>query len=339
MLRRFRYVLPLICIIFLNAQPAHNQRTRNASSRLMMVHGVVRHKNSNTPAENILVRLEDVHGSLIQQVATDRSGKFQFSGLEAEQYRVVAHSPGFAEAQQEVDLTTSQTAYVLMQIVPDDSSQRMTVGVVDARVSAAARHEFDLARQIMSGQPNRDGLVESVRHLEKAIKDDPAFFDAQLMLGTVYMDLGNWQKAETALNAALKIDEKSLAAHFALAETLKQQKKLKKAEGVLQKILLLDNKSWYAHYELARVYWEMGDIRSAGPEVARALQLKPDYADGYLLAGNILLRAHQAENALAQFEEYLRLSPDGKFAVETRAMVSKIKQALSQKKSPGENRY
>lgn len=337
MLLRVRNIFPFVLLIFFTAHPVYNQRLPNPSAPVMVVHGIVRYRNSNTPAENVLVRLEDVSGSVVQQVVTDRLGKFQFSGLQPEQYRVVARSPGFEEAQQQLDLKTGPTAYVILQLAPGNSSERKSVGVIDVRVSPEARKEFEHAGEIMNGKTSRERLGESVRHLEKAIKIDPAFFEAQLMLGTVHMDLGNWQKAETALRAALKLEAKSMAAHVALGETLKRQKKLNDAESVLKEALSLDNSSWHAHYQLATVFWEMGDLKKAGPEVARALQLKPDFADGYLLAGNILLRAHQAENALPQFEEYLRLAPDGPFAVDTRALVNKIKKALSEKKPAGQN--
>jgi predicted TPR repeat methyltransferase len=76
----------------------------------------------------------------------------------------------------------------------------------------------------------------------------------------------------------------------------------------------------------------MGKVVQAGPHVGRALQLKPDLAEGYLLGGDILLRARQPENALVEYEEYLRLAPEGKFAPQARERVAKIKKALADKK-------
>jgi hypothetical protein len=44
------------------------------------------------------------------------------------------------------------------------------------------------------------------------------------------------------------------------------------------------------------------------------------------------LRARQPENALVEFEEYLRLAPNGEFAAQTRDIIQKIRQALVNKK-------
>ncbi len=42
----------------------------------------------------------------------------------------------------------------------------------------------------------------------------------------------------------------------------------------------------------------------------------------------MLLKARRAPDALVQFEEYLKLSPNGQFAGETTALVKKIKDSL-----------
>jgi hypothetical protein len=43
----------------------------------------------------------------------------------------------------------------------------------------------------------------------------------------------------------------------------------------------------------------------------------------------MLLRARRGNDALAQFEQYLKLDPQGAFAVETAAIVKKLKESLS----------
>src|SRR6185436_190390 len=89
---------------------------------------------------------------------------------------------------------------------------------------------------------------------------------------------------------------------------------------------------------LARVYWEKAlaikDLAESRPplekayeEVKRALTLNPELAGAYLLQRNLLLRVSRSADAVAAFNEYLRLEPNGPFAQETRALVEKIKKA------------
>ncbi len=90
----------------------------------------------------------------------------------------------------------------------------------------------------------------------------------------------------------------------------------------------MNDKSWNGYFNLGRLYWEMGNTAKAGPAIGRTLQLKPDFAEAHLLAGNILLRVTQPERALAEYQEYLRLSPKGEFAPQTRELVDKLNKAI-----------
>ena len=62
----------------------------------------------------------------------------------------------------------------------------------------------------------------------------------------------------------------------------------------------------------------------------RALILNPDLAGAHLLKGNLLLRVARATDAVAEFNEYLRLEPNGPFAAETRALMDKINKAAAE---------
>ncbi len=64
------------------------------------------------------------------------------------------------------------------------------------------------------------------------------------------------------------------------------------------------------------------------------MELDPNLADAHLLKGNLYFKVHRAEDALHEFEEYLRLDPKGQFADQTRSLVDKIKKALAQTKKP-----
>ncbi|HEX8071549.1 MAG TPA: tetratricopeptide repeat protein [Pyrinomonadaceae bacterium] len=318
----FAAVALFACIAPAAAQPGSRQ------VRLVSVHGQVRYAGG-APADNVMVRLELFTSGVVGEMQTDRLGKFQFSGLMPELYVVRVHMPGYVDAEQQVDLKTSISSYVQLQLVADKYSRvgaRLPpAGVVNAGVPAAARAEYDAALAAL--QDARD-MTEAIAHLEKAVALAPAFVEAQLLLGTAYMDAGDLGKAEAALRRVLALEPKAAVAHFALGEIYRRQKRYKEAEAALLAGLKLDDRSVKGHFTLGRVYFEQNNLVKAGPQVGTALQLKPDFAAGHLLAGNILLRARQPENALTEFEEYLRLAPDGEYAAQARATAQRIRQAL-----------
>jgi hypothetical protein len=297
------------------------------------IHGQVRHARGGTPAERIFVRLERTTGGVIDEVFTDRTGKFRFSNLLPEQYYVIVHAQGYREQRQHVELKTTPSQYLSFSIEPEnpeaDASKATGAGVVDAKVPVAAQEEYSKGRTAILGNGKlRDGIA----HLERAVKIYPGYLEAHLMLGTAYMDDHQWERAESALRRALALNPKKIEPWIALGALYRQQKKYAEAEKSLLSALKIEANSWQCHYTLGGVYWEMGKVVEAGPHVGRALQLKPDLAEGYLLGGDILLRAHQPENALIEYEEYLRLAPEGKFAPQARERVAKIKKALADKR-------
>ena len=319
----------LICAAW--AAPAPAQREGTPFPIRRSITGQVRYANGGAPAENIIVRLERFSGGYVGEERTDRLGKFRFSGLAAEQYVVSIRMPDYREVRRQVELETNPSEYLQLQLTPektDGAAPAASGRTLDANVPAEAHAELEKARAALRDNKK---VEEALTHLEKAVRIYPRFYEAQLLLGTAYMDAGKWEQSAAALGRAREINPKSGAAPLALGEVYRHQKKYDEAERLLQEGLAIDEKSAAGHYTLGRVYWDKGDYVKAGPQVGRALQLKPDFAEAHLLAGNILLRARQGENALTEFQEYLRLAPNGEFAGQARQMVEKIKKALAEK--------
>ncbi len=288
----------LVSLLFLSVA-AQAQRSPRVSSIPLQVNGQVRYAQGGRPAEFILVRLESFGGGIVGETTTDRSGKFVFTNLAPDLYTVIVRTVGFREIQQQVDLRTQLTDYVQLQLVadtkPSDSSPSKRAGVINAGIPKDARAEFEKGRDALLLANNTEGIL----HLENAVRMYPGYLEAMLLLGTAYMDKPDWEKAQSTLRQVAGIE--------------------------------LDGKSVQGHFMLGRLYYELGDLAKAGRQVGTALRLNPSFALGHLLAGNILLRAHQAENALVEFEEYLRLEPNGEFSEQTREAVQRVRQALTKR--------
>lgn len=309
--------------------------TGRSSTEPVEIRGQVRYAGGNSPAVDVLVQLESLNGGYVGQERTDRLGKFRFSGLLPQQYFVELRHPGFQGIRREVNLVMVAAEYLQIALIPDDlargnSATVFSPKIIDANVPPEARKEFEKAQVAFV---NNKKPEEGILHLEKAIQFYPKFVEAQLQLGTAYMDKQQWDKAEDVLKSALANDPKVVNVYFALGALYLQQKRFDEAERSLVKGLEMENRSWQGHYTLGRVYWtrnDSGDLMKAGRQVALALQLNDDFADAHLLAGNIFLRAKMRNEAVEEFEKYLRLAPKGEFATQTRETVAKIKKAQSQ---------
>lgn len=311
---------------------AHAQAQRDNDPMLpgssFEVSGQVRSADNKT-VENVTVRLETASGALVDQGGTDSTGKFRFSRLRSGQYRVSAKALGFFVPAQVVDVTrTSPRIYLMLQLVPEPSTFRSSEarrpGTIDARVSNKASALLEKGRAaIADKKPN-----EAIAHLQQAINIQPDYFEAHSLLARIYMDLSDWNKARDALVNALRINPESSLAMVSLGEVYRRQKKYADSEKLLEAVVKLDSSSWEAHYTLGRVYWELKDIPKSGLHIARTIELQPNLAEAHLLAGNIFIRAGLPNNAVVEYEEYLRLSPQGEFSVQVRELVDRLKKSL-----------
>jgi tetratricopeptide (TPR) repeat protein len=306
------------------------------SAATVEIHGQVRFAAGGAPAEQVVVRLESYDGGgSISEAFTDRLGKFRFTGLQPAQYSIRVRQSGYRDAQQTVDMTTMSSGLVLLQLLRDASAPAKSVaGSINANVPPAAQKEFDKGVAALAAG-GKEKITVAAHCFEKAVSIYPQFVEARLKLGTAYMDLSEWTKAEHALQETIEVDAKAFNALFALSEIYLRENKMAEAEKVLVQGLTIQDQSYLGHLNLARVYWEKAreikDLAQAKPaleksydEVKRALTLNPGLAAAHLLKGNLLLRVSRTADALVEFGEYLRLDPNGPFANETRALMDKI---------------
>lgn len=318
----FIEVLLILCF----AAHAYSQRDNDPMlpGSSYEVTGQIRSAENKTVV-HVMVRLETASGALVDQGGTDTTGRFRFSRLRPGQYRVSARAPGLSAMPQVVDVNrASPRIYVMLQLIAETATFRSREtgrpGTIDARVPVQAAAALEKGRAALAEKKPNDAIVE----LQKAISIHADFFEAQFLLGKIYMDESQWSKAEGFLQRALKVDPKAVIAMVSLGEVYRRQKKYEAAQKLLEEVLAIDKSSWEGHYTLGRVHWELKDLKKAGLHIARTLELQPTLAEAHLLAGNIFIRSGLPQNALIEYEEYLRLSPQGEFSAQVRELVLKL---------------
>ena len=326
------FLIALLPALSALALASAQHRTGTPHPVALAVHGQVRYGDSRTPAANIIVRLETCSGGTTGQIMTDRDGKFLFSGLASAQYLLTIHAPGYRDVQQSVDLLTATSDYVNVYLVPEElrvKTSTGSIGYIDANVPVEAQKEFEKGEAALS---QHESFQDALRHFENALSFYPKFFEAEIRLGTIQMDLGQWDNAEAALRRAVGINPRNPNALFALGELYLLRDRNDEAEKTLREGLKLDNRSWKGHLSLARTYWKRNDLANAGRQLALTLQLNPESAETHLLAGNVLTKAGKLAHALVEFGEYLRLAPKGPYAQQAREAIQRIKQRVARSK-------
>jgi tetratricopeptide (TPR) repeat protein len=306
------------------------------------IQGQVRYADTNQPAVRVPVRCNGV--GCIPILMTDNNGKFVFN-VSVGHYTISVQIPGYIQQEESRDLLDLQSnEYIFFKLKPDATARAAPGSVVDANIPEAARKEFTKADEALA-TGKKEKLEEAVQHLEKAVTLYPKFLEAQLKLGTTYMDLQQFDKAELALKKTLEIDPKAANALFALGEIYLRQKKNEDAEKVLLQGLQVEGRSFQGHLTLARVYVDMAakikDEAQNRPwrvkaydQVNEALKYNSENALAHWIKGNLLVTVGRDLDAQHEFEEYVRLDPKGPLADKAKTLIDKIKKALESEKKP-----
>lgn len=332
-------VLFSLSSISISVQAQKEFRTNNGR-----INGQVRLPNGQ-PATEVLVSCDAWSGGNVGQTRTDARGSFQFDGLGTSQFRISVNQPGYLAYSETVELATTSSAYLQIQLRPDPNAAAIGPGaVVDSSVPIAAQKEFDKGEAAQASGKNED-IRQAIVHYQQSLTIYPQFLKAQLKLGTAYMDLAEWDKAEQSLKKTLEMDPKAVNALFALGEIYLRQKKNEEAEKVLLQGLQMDDRSFQAHLALARVYVDMAaklkdqtenrPLRvKAYEQVNAALKYDANNAFAHWLKGNLLLSVGRDLDAQKEFEEYVRLDPKGPMAGKATTFIEKIRKALETEKKP-----
>ena len=291
----------------------------------------VRNPDGNAAPTGIHLRLEIAGKGSALDCTTDGSGQCRFVPGGAGRYVVRVKQFGYKETSAEIDLVDILQAYVPLELKPDsgtvlpDSQQGIpSVSVVDLTIPQKARAEFQKGQAALK----ENKLEESVSHLRKAIKFYEPFPQAYALLGTAYVEQQNWAEAQKALQRATRLDNKASDAYLSLGAVFNETKEYPQAESALLRGLELKPEAPAGHYELAKTYWFLGRWQEAAPHARKAVSAMPDVASPHALLGNILLREEDAQGALDEYHEYLRLEPFGSMAPAIRQVVEKLEKAL-----------
>lgn len=271
---------------------------------------------------------------------TDSRGKFSFENIDAGMehpegriYVISARYPGYRTTSQIVDLTSTPVGYANLDLRRDTSQSTPNVpaggpgAMVSAKQPASPKAQDELAKAeellIQKHDPEA-----SIKGFKKVIEIDNGYAPGYVLLGTAYMQTSRFSEAQSAFEKAVKLQPNDAAAFLGMGAAMNQQQDFSRAVRPLQHSLELRPRSAEAHYELGRSLWALGKWQEAEPHAKEALQIDSGFAPAHILMGNIYLRHKDGAAALSEFQQYLKLDPQGAHAQPVRDIVEKLQKAL-----------
>jgi serine/threonine protein kinase/Flp pilus assembly protein TadD len=145
----------------------------------------------------------------------------------------------------------------------------------------------------------------------KAIDIQPDYVLAYVILADILNDQGKHKEAEVAGRKAITLQDDDPFAHQVLAISLIKQNRIETALTALAKAAGLNPDFADAYHAVGLALREQGKLAEAKAAYQKVIQLRPGWEDPYINLGNILGRDERRfPEAVAAFRKALELNPD-----------------------------
>ncbi len=254
---------------------------------------------------NAIVWLDD-----IRRGVTDESGRLVLSKITSGAHTLRVRANGFKEA------TTPITA-----------TARGEISVRLVRTNDQAEISFQQAETAREQAKNEEDRLKAAELYRDALKARAAFPAAHVGLARVLMDLNDTDGALNAIAAARRYRASYPEASAVEGRVYKETGQTDEAIGSFNRALRESHGFQpEAHVGLGRTYEEKGQYDLAAREFQIAVsQLADTEPIIYQLLGAAYEKNGNTKEAIAAYENYLRLAPNGSQASAIRSIVEQLK--------------
>ena len=153
-------------------------------------------------------------------------------------------------------------------------------------------------------------LDEAIRHLEEAIRIQPAYAEAHGNLGDTLVAAGRPAAALPHLREAVRLKPDGFESQLNLASALNTVGDHEAAADAAERAVRLGPEAPSARSALGIARAGLGDVDGAVEAFQEAIRLNPDYVDARYNLGLFLARLGRTAEAAAEFREVVRIDPD-----------------------------
>lgn len=271
------------------------------------------------------------NGSVVQICNSGVNGSFIAFGLRPGTYEIVAVD-GLNQAQQEIQVDGMPSTVVLRMPNRNGSPVppgRGTISVAQLKVPEKARHLADKAKSAMAKGKNDD----AEKLLNESLAISPDYADALTLRATLELTNNQPQPALDDLDHAVKADPSYGPAYLVLGALYNQMGRYDEALRSLDRSSMYDPTSWQCAFETSKAWIGKHDYQHAIQQLNRAQALGGERiaTQVHLLRGYAFMGAKEFQQAGVELEAYLNADPKSEISGSVRAALARIRTLMAQR--------
>lgn len=150
---------------------------------------------------------------------------------------------------------------------------------------------------------------EALEEINRIIQLGFYNFGTYLSLGTIYVDMGDGEKAEEAWKKGLSLNSRSAGLLYNLGLLYFQKSQPSQARKFFEQAIQYDPDLYNAHYSLGYIMEDEGQIDSAIKFYEKSIHLEPRFVDAHYRLGTLYTKKSDSR-ALWELKETIRLAPN-----------------------------
>jgi tetratricopeptide (TPR) repeat protein len=262
--------------------------------------------------------------------SADENGNFAFRGLVSGNYSIfIDKEKEYEPFTQAVDIIQMRgsppqviTLNIRLKLKPSTDAKPAVVDASIANLPERGRQLYTKAQEL-SAAGDRKGAIEQFL---KLTSEFPNFMFGFNELGVQYLRSNEFEKADEAFQAALKIDSEAFMSLMNRGIALVSMKRFDTAELMLRHARKIDDKSAVVHYFLGQALANLGKFDEAEKELTAAVSMGGnEMKEAHRILAIIYSSKGDKKRAAAELEAYLELAPHAPDADKLRDVIKQLK--------------
>ena len=190
-------------------------------------------------------------------------------------------------------------------------------------------YEKDPSAHLLAGLifTGRSDWLTAMKHYKRALELKPTFYEVKNNLGTLYLTMGQWERAIKIFKELTQEIEYATPAmgynnlgwaHYKMGD-------LQSAQGAFITATQLNPRLCPPHNNIGMIYFKQGDDERAERSLQRAIKQCPQYAEPHLHLGQIHMHRRDIDLAFKSLKRCQEIGADSPIGVRCDQLLSQQK--------------